>query len=952
MTPLKLELQAFLPFADRQVLDFESLHEAGIFLVCGVTGAGKTAIFDALCFALYGESSGGREGGRDTNGFKSQFADDDTTCAVTLTFEAQGKQYRIHRTPTQLKKRRTGTITQEGATAELTLPDGQVLGKIPEVNQKMEEIVGLTADQFRKIVLLPQGAFRRFLTDSSKDKQDILRKLFGTERCELLATALAERNRTLEQESKLATERQRQLIAMLNPMDSDLLQTQLELDSPDPETVLTAGELLQIRLTAQSDSQKKNLQALGQAHGALQVEAAIAFNGRLARYQAATAQLGELQTLLEKKQADRALIATLEQVEQGLRLSDVLRRDQKRYSDVKESLTAKQQELPAVQSVYQQADEQYRTAQSAHQTIDTLQQQIALFSTGLSHYQRKETVIAELSAVAAQIKQVESAKKRHALCQQLTEAQSRGTAIQNVCALQRQASALAKETLTALTRWQKANEQYFQNQAAALAKTLKIDTPCPVCGSKSHPKPATCDVSIDKTQLDLLHTQYQASQQQQVAAETAVTEQHSLLGKDNLVSMLADNTARCDRLQQQLDAIPAIALYAGFTEQQLDTTLGGLTQKHTLLSEENTTLQSQLADLDPVAQLQEKIQTVEQQIATLRTDLATASDKREAAAVALQAVTTGIAQLEESLATATEAVETSHADYHALLDRYQLQGKDLALLAKKVPGLANLRAAVEGFFQSYTETQTIVSQLQEECAGKSAIDVEAMKEKRATLATQIAEMQSAHESLFAIVENNRRCLDLLKTGLQAQKTLQQQYQQVHSLHCVASGKNSAHLSFERYLLGRYFDEVIGLANLRLQQMTEGRYTLRRQQGQGKGNAAQGLDLEVFDAFCGGFRPVSALSGGESFKAALCLALGLADSIAAMRGGIEMSTLFIDEGFGTLDPASLDQAMDCLSKLQQHGRTIGIISHVDTLRSRIGTKVSVTREGFSSRIDTP
>lgn len=948
MIPVRLELEAFLPFRTHQVLDFDPLNQAGMFLVCGNTGSGKTSIFDAVCYALYGETSGSD---RDTSCLKSQLAEDASICWVELTFDSQGERYRIRRTPKQLRLKRGGNLSESLASAELTLPGGEVLTKTNEVNQRMIDIIGLQAGQFKKIVMLPQGEFRRFLSDSSRDKQEILRKLFGTEACDRIAEQLREQDNALSAELSRLRDRQLYCMRQLEALDNADLAAELQKEAPDSRSVQAFAESLQDSLSEALLLQQEQLQQAQTALHRIDLPGAEQFNLKLQRYREAKARLSELQGQAKRKEEDRTLLETLGHVREVFRVADGIRQLASELEQVKNRLDTWKEQLPVANERYQQALLTNDAAQEAQAKSPELTARLQQEKEQLARFSQFRTLKQTLAAQTQDLLLLQQAAERFAMLseqQRLTEHREQLQQLQQeeiAVALQQQ------QTTEALQQWQQLQHLFFQHQAALLAADLKEGTPCPVCGSTEHPAPATPEEQpVSRVDLEESADRYESLRTRLNELQAALAHRQAILSSaDSPTLCFTETIAALDTLARQLDALPASPHYQAFQQADLDREHGRLTGLLEQTRIQNSALQKLLREGKTESELILSIQVLEAEITRRSTHAQATAKQVQETAAECQKLTAALQEAAQFQTQREEHLSRQQTLYETLLSDHTLKEAQLPTLAKQLPLLASLQSSLAAFDRDMAAASAVTKELSAEFAEAEPVDLEALRRRRLQLNEECHTLQSQYEASLQTHNNNSRRLEELSHISEQHTTLSAHYGELHLLFMAASGRNPRHLSFERYVLAHYFDRVIEQANLRLHAMTGGRYHLRRVAEHERGNTPSGLDLEVFDAYSGRYRPVSSLSGGESFKTALCMALGLADSIAAHTGGVEIGTIFIDEGFGSLDQSALEQAIDCLFSLREHGRIIGIISHVDTLRERIPAKVLVSRDPLGSTI---
>ena len=951
MIPIQLELQAFLPFKDHLLLDFSAVQEEKIFLITGRTGAGKTALFDAISFALFGEPSAPQ---RDSATLKSQFADLTTESFVSFTFQAQGNRYTIRRTPQQPKQGRGGVVRTASSTAVLTLPDGTLLTRINEVKAEIERILGLNAEQFKKIVMLPQGEFRRFLSDSSADKQEILRKIFDTSIYDAFTDLLRERCSAAQTKLDKLTAERESLLTQIEPLDDEsLAQALAASDYPSIQAKLT--EWVTARQAAVSAlEQQKN--ATARTLHTIDVNAARAFNQKLTQYETAKQRRQTLLAQQDEHTHQKAQIQKLLTIKEvHLSAQNVRTAKQKQQTNEAQStqlqaeLARLTQQLQEQQQAYTQQRTAYEALPQTAAEIAQLEQQLTLFARRTKHLAEAE----EKTASLAKAKQIETALS---LQEQLTVHQ------QTLSLLGRAQSALsARQTAqahaqTCFTLWQTAYQSFLSNQAAILAQELKPNTPCPVCGSLHHPAPAHAPEgeTVSKETLDRLSADYETARQQLEQAQSACQMLQTQLELPDDRFTAETLTIQQTALQQQITdlhtQLPNLST-APYTAASIAEHIHTLEAEHTLLLQTIEELNQTIAD----SQLTEP--AVRERIAALRRHIAEQTKRFEQLEESVRTLRTqhdrtaeALRQTQALTAQYQKEAEQAQAQYRALLSQYQLTEPEPQALSAQLPQLPTLQ---EQSAQYDTELAALTKLLETNAAdyeNKQPYDLTSLQEQAQTLTARLVEETQRYETLLTVLDRNQRLLQSLQKSADRHTALSAQYSEIAALYQAASGKNERRVSFERYVLAAYFDRVIDSANLRLRDMTDSRYFLKRREDRERGNASSGLDLEIFDSYSGQYRHVNTLSGGESFKTALCLALGLADVITQSSGGVEIDTVFIDEGFGTLDAQALDSAINCLYTLKNHGRIIGIISHVRELQEKIPVKLLVepTKDGSKAR----
>ena len=862
MKPDRLILSAFGPFAGCTELSFEALGAGGVFLIAGDTGAGKTTIFDAISFALYGEASGGR-GRRSGRSFRSDYAAPGQETYVELVFTQRGGTYTVRRSPeyTRPKKRGQGEITVP-PQASLTEPDGTVLARLEQVNARVREIIGLDRDQFAQTVMIAQGDFLRILNASSKDRKALFQKLFHTG----LYAQLQER---LRQETGKLQDEAAGYAAAIAAARGQIIWPE---NAAPAEWAIAAAQDLQAALEAHLTQQRQAQQALhaallaaGQARAdcAARLAAAQAGNRQLAARDAAQQRLFAARTEMQAQAGQASRLALAERAQAVAPVRAQYEAARQRQAQGAEKLAAAQTQRITCQAALKQSLTRLERAQAR-----------------LSEGRQAQTQAAALRQLLPQCRRAEETAR------QLAQAE-RETA---------QLQALSQQAASA---YQALYHAFWAGQAGLLARQLEPGKPCPVCGATAHPAPAALDGAVpERQQVDRAERASKqagdafAAQAQKTAALRAglAEARQSLEQAGAAACTAAELTKRADQLEQAARAIQAEADAAA---QQA---------------------QTRQAALDATLQ----------QLTSAQADGA-ASLARQQAALQDACLAAGFADDAAAQAAFLPAAE---------LDR--------------------LRREITARQQRLAQAEGAAAELTRATEGLVPADEAALRQALETAQTRQAQLQAQLRQADAALQRNEAAAQQIAENAAAYDAAMERCAVAEDVYRTVSGQQSqrAKLSLETYIQQYYFQEVVAAANLRLTSLSGGVYRLRCKPAVRDLRAQSGLDLDVLDANTGLWRDVSTLSGGESFLASLALALGLSDIVQAMSGGVRLDAMFIDEGFGTLDEAALDQALQLLDKLAGGERLVGIISHVGALKQRIDRKILVekTATGSSLRLE--
>lgn len=1006
MKPLHLKMRAFGPYATEQVIDFEPLCARELFLIHGPTGGGKTTILDAICFALYGETTGDRTGEQ----MRSQTAEQKTPTEVTLVFGIGDKRYRVTRQPRQLLPGRGGVLRDQPPQASLFEITGgsetPIAERANKVTEAVTKLLGFSAEQFRQVIMLPQGKFRELLLAKSDQREEILKTLFGTAYYERLQDALAEASREvkdklvdrsakrsivlaqagaqdevalkkkiadltaeaeakkahnadLEQKARVARESlsaAKAIAEKLNAVDGASKRL-ADLDRSRPEIAKKQDEIDQAtkaQRVAPAEQEYRQRQrevqprqgAMMQAtsHHEVAVKSAAAAQARLIAAQRRADKANEDRQQLGKVQGLEAKIGRLGEAELAMSRTAAamttaeaaergVRDDRERKTDTREKLTAQLVELRALDAQsagLDQAAVEAKRLLDARVALDRLAGPIAKA--------QKELAAGKTSETKAQ-KALDEAKEKQRLL------------------------------LVAWTR----------SSAARLAGELKHGQACPVCGSLEHPKPATSSGTIPtQDEIDAAEVAVSTAD----AARSAAAKTVARCGEE-LVTLQSEAKARLEALDgddtavvaltQKLAAAKKAAAAAAEARKKvpeaekqekalaneleqlltcLETLQGEVSKARDAATKARTTRDECVADLPDALRTRAAWEAEVRRLA----DLVTNADKELVGAqsedtAAQRALSAAKAALTQAKAEHEQAMGATIAAKERFLKAVAEQGftSESAYAAAKLaePQVKQRQEWIAARQGEIQEAQGALAQAQEQARGLGAPDLNSLQEATAAAEQSLGEAQQKLSDLQAQAKT-LATLDAQLAQIAGEfAELERKYAIIGKLADSATGANPMRLKFHRYVLGSLLDDVLWAASQRLKTMTRGRYRLDRVQTLEDKRMVGGLDLEVFDAYTGQSRPVATLSGGESFQASLSLSLGLADAVGQRAGGIRMETMFIDEGFGSLDAESLDEAMNAIRDLQQGGRVVGIISHVPELRQVVGARIEITSSGQGS-----
>ncbi len=929
MKPIKLTMQAFGPYAQRVEIDFAAL-DRGLFLIAGDTGAGKTMIFDAIAYALFGEASGVN---RDSKMLRSDYAPPDVKTEVELEFSYAGKVYTVNRNLEYMRPSKRGQKeTKAEADAYLVYPDGHTQSNRKLVTQAVEDILGINHDQFSQIVMIAQGDFLRLLLADTGNRSEIFRRLFHTQYC-----------LKLQDDLKRAADE-------LNKQHGDLkraiLQEALQADTKPltEEDSLRSESLKQWQQEANAQNWLRlcDLLKQGNALDAKQIA------GLQEQKNVLTEELNRLERQLQEAQAQQKLQQQL-QIEQA--------KEQTLKTAVEQALI-RQKEAKASESsierllqelvVLRQMLPKFQTLSNLEQEMSTLEKESAIAQTRhrgkqdeIQHLvQEIEQLRKTLAEVDGKEGAVEAAK---ALVEQAQQESERWkslhrqwqTYVLNEQNLKRQQSEVLQaeqEHQHQVDLVQDLRSRFYRAQAGLLAKQLSVGQPCPVCGAVDHPSPAmvTGD-DIDDDVLQAEEAQEKRLQQRRHSASEKAAGYRSSL----------------ELIRQQIEDCLIQNQWAPEEEARDTVRWEPLIQKG--LQEVERLQKNRQQELKEAEQAWQQAILSKKRMERLQGDHTQAL--------------TDVVQLSNKVTALTETITQKKLQIETL--RKELPYENLAqvnnLIQTKTNESTRLKRELENAEQELRRQQGYLDQslgqieaLEKQLAQRPVLEVlkvEAEKNQKLEEKTRLEEEILLHE--LRLQKHQALIRGIEKQGKEM-AAMEEELFLVQELAATANGqaKGLERLTFEAYVQGFYFNRIIQAANLRLGIMTNYRYRLHRSEEPIDMRSKSGLDLVVHDAHTGKLRSVKTLSGGESFEASLALALGLSDVVQQHSGGVEIDTMFIDEGFGSLDAESLEKAIQMLMQLSEGSRLVGIISHVSELRERIDKKIIVSKrpEGSSVRLE--
>ena len=1000
MMPISLTLSAFGPYPDTITIDFESFQEDGLFLITGPTGSGKTMIFDAMIFALYGKTSGQI---RQTDSLRCDHALNEIPTFVEFSFSLHQQNYTIKRNP---KYYLEGKKTPKQPSALLILPDGKMVEGIKEVNQKMISLLGVDDQQFKQICMIAQGEFTKLIMASSDEREKVLRELFHSETYQKLEEKLKVHLKTYQDKYDLLLNKRKDLMQELQVEDHQ--------EYLSKQTKLIASQQKEYDdLKKDLDQKKQQLQLYR-----LQNQRLIQLKDLKQQFQDLKKQENDYQklnktvdTLKKAQETNYLYISYIKQQKklQTLKLNqeDFLKQLKKLEKDYQEkkvqadSLTVKQQTKEKLQNQIQETKQlinQIYQYQNDYQNLQTLKQQYRMldeehklflkkkekFENGLQRDQERIQSEQQVQSKYELIKQQyvrlnEQKVKVHQLSDYYDQILKLN---ENKSDLQEEYTVVEKQVDHERMQYNQMEKLYFRKQAGIFALQLKEDQPCPICGSLHHPHPAQIEKEdITKEKLDqqakkvkqqehrlqdilqkiLLSNQKKemlVKQTKQLSSELNIQEE---ISKEIFIKEL-DHLSKDEKrmkkeyleLQDELKYIQKLKKSVALSLKDMSTYESKELKQAQSLENIQVQIHQLSGKLDDslrqyeIGEVNKNYQQVQKEYRQLSLEIETIQQDYEKVKNKYLEIKTKISSLNQQIIQEQEIYDELDNKYHTALDAF-INEEEFLNLKTQINQISILEKKYQDYLISLKSLNEQIISLENEVKDSTYVDLSSLSETIKEVNQQLREKNDDLEKLKIDYSLKEKMIkDIQKINQQLEKD-EDTYQRYLDLYNLASGKNNARVSIERYVLATYFENMLIYANVIMKQLSQGRYQLLRKDDAGKGRSQQGLELDVFDQESGNIRSIKTLSGGESFKAALSLALGLSRMVQDYAGGIELNTLFIDEGFGSLDSQSLDQAMNCLMELHHENKLIGIISHVSDLKDRIERQLVVERKQKQSVI---
>lgn len=1024
MKPIYLKMTAFGPYANCVELDFKNDLKDDIFVITGQTGAGKTTIFDAIYYALYGETSGKK---REVNELRSDFVGiDGPLTSVEFEFEIKGKRYKIERSPKQLTKSKKGDREIEKEPKATFMEIGkEPITRLSDIKNEVEKVIGLTNEQFRKIVMIPQGDFREFLNSKTDEKIEILRKIFGTEYYNKIQNDLKEKAKNLEYEIKDTKKEIDINIKTIKAKEDSDLYNLIKEDKLDLHIIKELENYIQKEKEILKEHEKEIL-IIDENINKKQEEILKATQLN-EKFQEKENIKNELDNLEKKQQEIDKLNDTLRKGKNALKISEVEKILKSQINSIKEVIQQKElteknrnslkENLINIKKEYDKLDEynknldekkssllllnSYTKEVSIIPDVEKNLKQIDLeikdnenkceeYTKKLFEFKRKiETlpdIINEINKKndLLKIKRDDKLKKENdrAILRDLYEnIYNIDNINEELQKVDIEMSKIKSKNEVLSKEYEIKNDIFINSKAILLAKNLIEGMPCPVCGSIHHPNPIkTKDNIPTKEELEELKISIEKNNEElkRITEEKNTLEKKYVAYESNINSKkenLGDIIISYDK-----EDIVKIGIGLKNDIENIGKEIEILEKEKNELEETKLSIEKEKNSIEDyekrVEQVKEKLNTLNSDKLVNQNKLLDIKNKIELKYQDLDYLNEIILSTKKELDFLQSKVKKVSEDYNNLnldLEKEEVKlsqiNKNLEFLEKSkneyetkfydfikvnfnnldeyysVKLSENELSKIEKDIASYNQRMNLLSEklkvIEYELKEFNIIDVYKLTVEKNNLVCKKEKIINNISEQKICISNNEETLENIQKKVDIIDKKYEKFSMVEELSKMANGTDFNKVTLETFVLVSYFDDVLKEANKRLEKITSKQYYLVRKEDLSK-RGKKGLELDVYDTHTSKTRSVTTLSGGESFKVSLALALGLSDVVQHNAGGIQLDTMFIDEGFGTLDSKSLEDAIDILIQLQNNGRLIGIISHVNELKERIPSKLEVTK----------
>lgn len=953
----KLKMVAFGPYKDEQVVDFSKFLDDSLFLITGETGSGKTTIFDAICFVLYGDVSGQR---KEAKTLKSDFSDIKKTCYVELEFEVNNETYFIKRTPEQLIKKAKGDgLKQQKHTAELTLPDGKIITNLKEIsNMLVDEILGVDKENFNKLLMLPQGRFQKLLTEKGEEQVNTFRKIFGTTIYEQIANMLFEEKQNLKREYDLKVYQN----------DKKINECFFKIEDGKDLNFSDKFKIAQDK----NEQMKKELEEIGEEIKKKDLklkEIEVSINNVKIYFE----KEKEKKDLKQKKEDLTLKISSKEEFNKKKEILNNIENLKAYYIFWQEKETQKKQKENVLnnlekdqknqQDKMQKILEEFKNVEIFENKLSVVLEKQNKFNVILNNFELMQNIKTKINLLNKEVlklekdkEQIEKKIKLKELYLKIEEKKELNEEIKIFVKGKKEQDLLEKEIENLKQKYLNGCKDFYEQNAYLLAKQLKKGKKCPVCGSIDHPNPKVRASSsvVDKNVLQNLRETILKMEKKlnsvlvQIKTINRSLEQKKLnFEKEEILNFLKSSLKEQFELENSFK-IQTKGLNLDVDEKYEEELLNLnmlVEKKNANIFELKKQMKEFLEKIPKELHEEAELKKYETKLLNLKKELEkkinTITKQKEDEEKVLSNIDFKLENLKVSFLELEKEEQEKKSEFFNRLketknsfDEFKEYYASFHLIKKYVEDFEKILKEVE-------EINIKIKTIEKDLVSFKVLNLEELEEKKKEITLNLDELKTKEKALIEDVAVKKNCLKEIELNLEDIKKLEEDYKVAKILSEVAKGSKKR-VSFEKYVLTACLNEVLVFANEWFKKATANRYFFYNLDFQ------DCLNFNVFDTYSGKIRHVSTLSGGETFAASLALCLGLCGRVCSLKGGIQLDTMLIDEGFGTLDSSYLDSVVSCLVNLKKAGRQIGIISHIPELKNRIKSQIIIkkSKEGGS------
>ena len=903
MKAIKLEMSAFGPFAGLTTIPFDKLGDTGLYLISGDTGAGKTTIFDAISYALFDSSSGGK---REGNMFRSLYAKEDDPTYVEFIFEYKEKIYKINRNPSFERKKKKGDgFMIQSPDASLYLEDGSVISGIKNVNSFVEELLGINENQFKQIAMIAQGDFLKLLHANNNERQDLFRKIFSTGKYQEFEDRVRTENTRVKNEYDKVRQDFQYIAGSIDIENIEDFQNNLLINPHTSKEILEKSIENQKIYRKDNESKKRENETNSKELSALINNVNIFYNNEKEIEKLQSNLIRQRKELEELERKNESTPAKLMEIEE-------LKRKINRLTDSMDKYQTLDDTRALIKKIEKDKDNNNKKAKISNAKLEETHKALK----ANEDYAREHKDVEALSIKNEQ---------------QINEAQKIINNINKLANDYRKLNKLNKDLELAVKEYKRYNDElrlievnlkhregiYIASQTGILASALQDGKPCPVCGSTTHPNKAILsDEHATKEEVDKLRAN-KKDKEGEISKKIVFIERKKT-EKEHVI----------ENIEKVLEEIGMKANYKSSYNKLAEFQTKAITKQNSLINEK-----------ERLDNIKKKLTENQELLKSLKEEV--------------EKIETNIKEIDKSLISYDITLDNENKNLNMLAEELQFATKiEAETEIKKLDDLAkSIKKEVEELQKAIVDKKTSINSdtnLIENIASKQDekynLSLDVLKKHQIDLETEKIQLDGIYQNISTKISINETQLKKLDQTLMQFRKLEVEFSHVNDIYRTVAGQISGkdNIKFEVFVQMNYFDDIISRANKRFLEMTNGQFSLKRRQDASNKSIQSGLEIELIDEYSSKARDIKTLSGGESFKAALSLALGLSDTVQMYSGGVELDSMFVDEGFGTLDKQSLNQVMTILNKLTSTKKLIGIISHVDSLKETIDRQIKVTK----------